>query len=72
MGTPFDYFGPEAHIDHEAELVAQGKLTAAEVRNRQLLRQVMRAAGFIPLRSEWWHFNALRLSEAKLRYAPIE
>ncbi len=72
MGTPFDYFGPEAHIDHEAELVTQGKLTAAEVRNRQLLRQVMRAAGFIPLRSEWWHFNALRLSEAKLRYTPIE
>lgn len=72
MGTPFDFFGPEAHIDREAELVAQGKITSTELHNRQLLRQVMREAGFIPLRSEWWHFNALRLSEAKLRYPLIE
>lgn len=72
MGTPFDFFGPEAHIDREAELVAQGKITDEEARNRQLLRQVMREAGFIPLRSEWWHFNAMRLAEAKLRYQPIE
>jgi len=72
MGTPFDHFGPEAHIDREAELVSQGKITAAEAHNRQLLRQVMREAGFIPLRSEWWHFNALRLADAKLRYPLIE
>lgn len=72
MGTPFDFFGPEAHIDREAELVSGGKITQAEADNRQLLRRVMREAGFIPLRSEWWHFNSLRLAEAKTRYPLID
>lgn len=72
MGTPFDHFGPEAHIDHEAELVAQGKITLQEAKNRKLLREVMTQAGFIPLKSEWWHFNAMRLTEAKNRYPRIE
>lgn len=58
MGTAYDHFGKEAHIDNEAELVATGKITAAECTNRLLLRDTMRKAGFRTIRSEWWHFNA--------------
>lgn len=72
MGTPYDFFGPEAHIDQEGALVAAGKITAQEAENRQLLRSVMRLAGFISLKSEWWHFNSLSRAEAKERYPLIE
>lgn len=72
MGTPFDYFGQEAHIDREDELVAQGRITQQELDNRLLLRKVMRQAGFRPLRSEWWHFNAMTRAEARERYRAVE
>jgi D-alanyl-D-alanine dipeptidase len=53
MGTPFDFFGPEAaplyfeeqHID---EVVAK---------NRKILREVMLSAGFSGDNEEWWHFD---------------
>ena len=72
MGTPFDYFGREAHTDREDELVAQGRITRQELDNRLLLRKVMRQAGFRPLRSEWWHFNAMTRAAARERYRAIE
>lgn len=72
MGTPFDHFGPEAHITREDELVAEGKITRAELDNRLLLRSVMTRAGFLPLHNEWWHFNSLPLAEAKARYPLVE
>ena len=57
MGSKHDYFGPEARIDHEDELVANGLITAQELENRKLLRRVMTESGFITCISEWWHFN---------------
>ncbi len=72
MGTPFDYFGAAAHIDHEDELVACGQITRQELDNRLLLRKVMQRAGFHPLRSEWWHFNAMTRAEACKGYRAIE
>lgn len=71
MGTPFDFFGPEAHIDKEEALIKTGKLTREQVNNRKLLREVMMAAGFKPLRSEWWHFNACTRDYAKKNYKVI-
>lgn len=71
MGTEVDHLGPEAHITHEARLVQSGKMTAAEQANRQLLRTVMRAAGFRALPSEWWHFNWCSRQEAKQKYKVI-
>jgi D-alanyl-D-alanine dipeptidase len=65
MGTPFDYFGAKAGINNEEGLLAAGLLTRMQIENRKLLRQVMQEAGFIPVRGEWWHFNACSLSEAK-------
>lgn len=71
MGTPVDHLGREAHITAEAEHVAQGKLTEAERQNRLLLRRVMKAAGFRPLPSEWWHFNRYSRQTAKERFQAI-
>lgn len=72
MGTPFDYFGSAAGINKEAELIRNGILTNKQVKNRQLLREVMIYAGFLTIRGEWWHFNAVSLSEARSRYKVIE
>lgn len=72
MGTPFDFFGDLAHIDAEQALVQRGRLTTAQVANRQLLRRVMTGAGFLTLREEWWHFNSLSPAETRRRYRIIE
>ena len=72
MGTPFDFFGRAAGISDEQGLITQGILTRQQVQNRQLLRQVMRHAGFHSISGEWWHFNACSLQEAKQRYTLVE
>jgi D-alanyl-D-alanine dipeptidase len=72
MGTPFDHFGPEAGISNEPKLLEDGKITAAELANRLLLREVMVAAGFIPLAHEWWHFNCMTSAETRKKYRMIE
>lgn len=72
MGTPFDYFGSAAGINREDELVQKGVLTNQQVKNRRLLREVMTYAGFLTIRGEWWHFNAVSLTEAKRSYKVIE
>ena len=72
MGTEFDFFGMEANIDREQQLVKQGKLTEQELANRLLLRSVMRQAGFTTVSSEWWHFNHCRRNVAIEKYQLIE
>lgn len=67
MGTPYDYFGETAHIDREDSLVQVGRLTTAQLRNRRLLRQLMREAGFKTIDHEWWHFNLYGREEAQRR-----
>jgi D-alanyl-D-alanine dipeptidase len=58
MGTCFDYFGELAHPKFELENLANGALSKVAYRNRVLLRQIMMRAGFLPISSEWWHFNS--------------
>lgn len=58
MGTPYDYFGTEAHPEREQALFQEGKLTATQIMNRELLRTVMQQAGFSGIETEWWHFNS--------------
>lgn len=72
MGTPVDHLGSEANIHREKELVAHGKITEAERQNRILLRRVMKAGGFMPLKSEWWHFNLRTRAEARARYKCLD
>lgn len=72
MGTKIDHLGIAAHIDQENQLVAKGTISKRAQQNRQLLRQVMRYAGFKPLRTEWWHFNFKSRAEAKRLYKVIK
>ncbi len=48
MGTVFDYFGKESHLDAEVG-----------VENRQKLLRAMEKFNFIPYEFEWWHFDSV-------------
>lgn len=50
MPSAYDEFSERAHVDY-------GKATDEEIRNRTLLQETMKAAGFKGIRSEWWHFD---------------
>lgn len=72
MGTDFDHFGPAANVRGEWQLVTDKVISKQQLENRQLLRSVMKEAGFTAISSEWWHFNSLTRAEAKLKYAIVE
>jgi D-alanyl-D-alanine dipeptidase len=72
MGTPFDYFGQEAHTNREEDLLQTGRISREAYLNRRLLRRVMRQAGFRTILYEWWHFNACSREEARRRYRVID
>jgi D-alanyl-D-alanine dipeptidase len=57
MGTGFDDLTELSHPALERELLAQGKITSAQIAHRQLLRDAMFQAGFVGINSEWWHFD---------------
>jgi D-alanyl-D-alanine dipeptidase len=57
MGTGFDDLTELSHPALERELLAQDKITSAQIANRQLLRDAMFQAGFVGINSEWWHFD---------------
>ncbi|WP_133128983.1 M15 family metallopeptidase [Legionella nagasakiensis] len=50
MGTPFDYFDESAHVFHQG-------VSKQQLKNRLLLRQLMKTYGFKPYSKEWWHFT---------------
>lgn len=50
MGTPYDFFGPEAHYGYS-------RLSGKVLSNRRLLRRVMEEVGLKGIRTEWWHFS---------------
>ncbi|SEF58812.1 M15 family metallopeptidase [Parabacteroides chinchillae] len=72
MGSPFDYFGEEAHTSNEEALLKQGKINQQEYNNRRLLRRVMTKAGFRIISYEWWHFNACSRTDARRLYPVID
>ena len=50
MGTPFDFFGKEAHhtyTQHSKEVLE----------NRKLLKETLAKYNFKPIYSEWWHYE---------------
>lgn len=57
MGSGFDEMSLASHPDHEAEQLALGTLTAAQLTERGWLRAAMRQAGFQAITTEWWHFD---------------
>ena len=50
MPTGFDNFSDSAHQDFKGT-------DAKRIANRELLKRVMEKFGFVPLRTEWWHFS---------------
>lgn len=72
MGVKVDHLGNESHIDNEQQLLTRGVLTKESLENRRLLRRVMKAAGFQPLRTEWWHFNLCTRKWAKAHLKVIK
>lgn len=50
MGTPFDYFGKEAHH-------AYTNLSKEVLANRKLLLETMQAVELHPITTEWWHYS---------------
>ena len=69
MGTDFDSFERCAGEVGEADALQSGRLTEQQVNNRKILRSIMTRAGFVPLGSEWWHFNAYTRAYTKEHYA---
>ena len=72
MGTKFDYFGPLAYPRSEQQMLEQGKLTAKQIENRKILRNVMNASGFTTNTTEWWHFDGMSKAQAKAAYGMIK
>jgi D-alanyl-D-alanine dipeptidase len=51
MPTPYDAAGEKSHRNYR-------QLPAELIRNRATLEQAMTREGFLPLPTEWWHFDA--------------
>jgi D-alanyl-D-alanine dipeptidase len=50
MGTPYDFFGKEAHHTYTGH-------SKKVQENRALLKSLMEEAGFNSIRTEWWHYS---------------
>ncbi len=72
MGTWFDSFSDTAYTISEELLYKNGKLTLKQYLNRKILRKIMIDAGFYPIETEWWHFNACSRSYARNNYPLIQ
>lgn len=68
MGTDFDSFESCAGEVGEAAALKKGRLTQRQIENRNVLRSIMKRAGWVPLGSEWWHFNAFTRGYTKENY----
>jgi zinc D-Ala-D-Ala dipeptidase len=65
MPTDFDDFSDRAHRDYP-------NLSQSVQKNRQKLEQVMVKYGFIPLQTEWWHFDAKDWKQSPILDIPFE
>lgn len=71
MGTPFDDLTERSHPAKELAFLAEGKLTAAHVANRKLLRNAMIHAGFHGIHTEWWHFDCGDRVKVRAEFARV-
>jgi zinc D-Ala-D-Ala dipeptidase len=72
MGTEYDHLGPLAEPRLEKKYLAEGKLTKAQVENRHILRDAMRAGGFVTIPNEWWHFDDAAKPVVRAKYRRLE
>lgn len=72
MGTGFDCFDSLSQPKQEMHFFQNHRLSAQQLMNRLILRRVMEKAGFTPITSEWWHFNATNKVTAAYKYELIQ
>lgn len=65
MGTPYDDFTDKAHTDYHS-------LPDQVLKNRALLADVMQQFGFLPFKTEWWHFDFKGWEQFPILDIPIE
>jgi D-alanyl-D-alanine dipeptidase len=65
MPTGYDDFTEKAHRDYKGA-------SSTALRNRQLLEDVMQRHSFIPLPTEWWHFDATDWKTFSILDEPLE
>ncbi len=64
MGSDYDYFGREAHIDNY-------NFSEEILQNRKLFFEGMRKFGFKTIRTEWWHFSFRKNNSYKTLNTPL-
>ena len=65
MPSAYDDFSERAHR-------TCGQCTAEQRTNKNLLEDAMLAEGFVPLKTEWWHFDGPNWGRFPLADQPIE
>lgn len=65
MPTKFDDFSEKAGRDYY-------DLPAKVIKNRQILEDYMVSEGFVPLRTEWWHFDDEHVKNYPILDIPID
>lgn len=73
MGTPYDFLGPLAEPRLENFFLQKKQLTEIQLQNRRMLRDSMvQGGGFLPLKNEWWHFDALQGAKLLKKYQKLD
>ncbi|HET7794624.1 MAG TPA: M15 family metallopeptidase [Rhizobacter sp.] len=72
MGTSFDEMTELSHPRLEAQHLASGTLTPAQVGNRELLRRVLAHGQFNGIDNEWWHFDMLDRSHVRQHFVRVD
>lgn len=72
MGSGFDEMTEMSHPRLEAEHLAHGRLTQAQVQHREWLRRAMAAGGFNGVDNEWWHFDMLERSHVRQHFVRVD
>jgi len=72
MGSGFDEMTELSHPKLEAQHLASGALTPAQLQHRELLRRVLTAGNFNGIDNEWWHFDMLDRQHVRQHFTRID
>jgi D-alanyl-D-alanine dipeptidase len=72
MGSGFDEMTQLSHPRLEAAHLAAGRLTPAQLRNRELLRHTLCESGFRGIDNEWWHFEMLDRRHVREHFTRVD
>jgi D-alanyl-D-alanine dipeptidase len=72
MGSGFDEMTAMSHPRLEAQHLASGTLTPEQLRNRELLRNVLSRSGFQGIDNEWWHFEMLDRHHVRQTFTRVD